>query len=54
MTKATTFDREEFKKSIVSNCKLLFRKTLDEANDQQIFQAVAYSVKDIIMKILRW
>lgn len=52
MTKATTFDREEFKKSIVSNCKLLFRKTLDEANDQQIFQAVAYSVKDIIMD--RW
>ena len=49
MTKATTFDKEEFKKSIVSNCKLLFRKTLKEASKQQIFQAVAYSVKDIIM-----
>ena len=49
MTKAATFDKEEFKKSIVSNCKLLFRKTLKEASKQQIFQAVAYSVKDIIM-----
>lgn len=49
MVTPTTFDREEFKKSIVSNCKLLFRKTLKEASEQQAFQAVAYAVKDIIM-----
>ena len=43
------FDKEEFKKSVEFNVKLLFRKTLKEANNQQIFQAVAYAVKDDII-----
>ena len=43
------FDKEEFKKSVEYNVKLLFRKTLKEANKQQIFQAVAYAVKDDII-----
>ena len=34
------FDKEAFKKEVVSNVKLLFRKTLDEANPQEVFQAV--------------
>ena len=44
-----TFDKEEFKKSIISNCKTLYRKNFDEADKQQQFQAVAYAVKDIII-----
>ena len=43
------FDKEEFKKSIISNCKTLYRKNFDEADKQQQFQAVAYAVKDIII-----
>ena len=43
------FDKEEFKKSVEYNVKLLFRKTLKEADKQQIFQAVAYAVKDDII-----
>lgn len=31
------------------NVKTLYRKTLEEATDQQIFQAVAYAVKDAIV-----
>ena len=46
------FDKDEFKKSVVDNLKVLYRKTVDEADKQQIFQAVSYSVKDIIMD--RW
>ncbi len=49
MADSKTFDKEEFKKNIVNNCKMLYRKNLDEATDQQKFQAVAYSVKDIII-----
>ncbi len=44
-----TFDKEEFKKSIINNCKMLYRRNLEEANDQQKFQSVAYAVKDIII-----
>ena len=46
------FDKDEFKKSVADNLKVLYRKTVDEADKQQIFQAVSYAVKDIIMD--RW
>ncbi len=44
-----TFDKEMFKKSVVYNVKTLYRKTLEEATPQQIFQAVAYTVKDTVI-----
>ena len=43
------FDKELFKRIVLNNIKTLYRKTLEEATDQQIFQAVAYSVKDVIV-----
>lgn len=43
------FDKEVFKKSVVDNVKVLFRKTIDEATDAQVYQAVSYAVKDIII-----
>ena len=46
------FDKEAFKKEVVSNVKLLFRKTLDEANPQEVFQAVSLAVKDDVID--RW
>ncbi len=47
--KKNTFDKEEFKKSIINNCKMLYRRNIEDANDQQKFQSVAYAVKDIII-----
>ena len=44
-----TLNKEEFKKSIKDYVKVLYRKNLDEASDQQLFQAVAYAVKDIVV-----
>lgn len=41
--------KEEFKKQVEDYVKGLFRKSLQEANDQQIFQAVSYAVKDIVV-----
>ena len=49
MVRTNTFNKEEFKKDIKDNCKLLYRKNIDECDDQQKFQAVAYSVKNIII-----
>ena len=43
------FDTEMFKRSVLYNVKTLYRKTLEEATDQQIFQAVSYAVEDVIM-----
>ncbi len=43
------FDKELFKRSVINNVKTLYRKTLEEATDQQIFQAVSYSIKDVIV-----
>lgn len=42
-------NKEEFKKEVETYVKVLFRKSVKEADDQQIFQAVAYAVKDIIV-----
>ena len=43
------FDKEEFKKSVIYNVKNLFRRTIDEATPAQMFQAVSYAVKDVII-----
>ena len=42
-------DKEVFKERVKENVKTLYRKTLKEANQQQIFQAVSYAVKDEII-----
>ena len=41
--------KEEFKKSIIENVKNQYRRTIDEATPQQIFQAVSYVIKDVII-----
>ena len=43
------FNKETFKKQVKENVKALFRKTLEEANEQQLYQAVAYTVKDTMI-----
>ena len=43
------FSKEDFKKNVISNCKSLYRKNIEEANQQEVFQAVSYAVKDIII-----
>ena len=47
--KQQQFDKEAFKKVVSDNVKTLYRKTLKEASEQQIFQAVCYAVKDTII-----
>ena len=50
MPKSTNkFNKEQFKRSVLYNVKTLYRKTLEEASPQQIFQAVCYAAKDIIV-----
>ena len=46
---ANKFDKELFKRSVLYNVKTLYRKTLEEATPQQIFQAVSYAIKDMIV-----
>ena len=43
------FNKEQFKQEVVSNVKNLYRKTISDATPAQVFQAVAYAVKDVII-----
>ena len=43
------FDKELFKRSVLYNVKTLYRKNMEEASQQQIFQAVSYAIKDQIV-----
>ena len=43
------FKKEAFKESVKENVKFLYRKKLEEATQEQIFQAVCYTVKDVII-----
>ena len=43
------FKKEAFKESVKKNVKFLYRKKLEEATQEQIFQAVCYTVKDVII-----
>ena len=42
-------NKEEFKQSVVDNLKMLFRRSVEDADQQQLFQAVAYATKDIVV-----
>ena len=44
-----SFDKELFKRSVLYNIKTLYRITLEEASQQQIFQAASYAVKDAVV-----
>ncbi len=44
-----TFDKKLFKKEVEHNVKTLFRKNIDEATQEQLFQAVSYAIKEIII-----
>ncbi len=46
------FNKAEFQKAVKSNVKRLYRKTIEEATEQQRFQAVSYAVKEYIID--RW
>ena len=41
--------KEEFKKKVRDEAKMLYRKTLEEVSDRHKFVAVAYAVKDIVI-----
>ena len=43
------FNKKEFQEQVKDNVKRLYRKTVDEASQQQLFQAVSYAVKDTII-----
>ncbi len=43
------FEKEIFKKEVTNNVKTLFRKTIEEASPQQLFQAVSLAVKEAII-----
>ena len=43
------FNKKEFINDVKANVRTLYRKNLDEATQQQIFQAVSYTVKDTII-----
>ena len=49
MARKLDFDKEAFKKEVINNVKTLYRKTIDDATQQQVFQAVSYAIKDTII-----
>ncbi len=44
-----TFDKELFVRSVKYNVRTMFRKDMENANSQEIFQAVSYAIKDVIV-----
>ena len=43
------FEKEQFIREVKGNVKNLYRKTLEEASVQEVYQAIAYTVKDVII-----
>ena len=50
--KNIVFNKEEFKKEVRNQVKVLYRRNIEEATPAQVYQAVAYAVKDDIID--RW
>ncbi len=47
--KSKMFEKDTFIREVKDNVKNLYRKTLDEASQREIYQAVAHTVKDVII-----
>lgn len=47
--KENVFEKEIFIENVREGVKSLYRKTLEEADQQEIFQAVSYVVKDVVI-----
>ncbi len=47
--KTLLFDEEKFKRDVKDNIRTLYRKKLSEATDEEVFQAVSYAVKDVVI-----
>ena len=43
------FEKETFIKNVKNTVKTLFRKNLSEASQQEIYQAVSFVVKEVII-----
>ncbi|WP_026507761.1 glycogen/starch/alpha-glucan phosphorylase [Butyrivibrio sp. MC2013] len=48
-SKELRFNKELFKRSVLYNIKTLYRRTLEEATPQQIYQAASLAIKDQII-----
>ena len=48
--KTERFDKKLFKQEVLNNLKTQFRVELDNASQQQIYQAVAYALKEWIIE----
>ena len=46
------FNKEEFKEEVKETVKTLTKKTIDKASKQEVYQAVAFVLKDLIAD--RW
>ena len=49
MSKTIFEDKKQFVKEVTETVRYLYRKQLSEASQQEIFQAVSYVVKDVII-----
>lgn len=47
--KNININKEHLKETIIDNVKVLFRKEISEASNEQVYQALSYAIKDIIM-----
>ena len=44
----TNLSKEEMKQEIISNVKSIYRKKIEDATPEEIYQAAVFAVKDII------
>ena len=44
----TGLDKKAFKESVLNQLKTLFRKTIDDATDNEIYQAAVFAIRDVI------
>jgi len=49
LIKKDVFDKQQFKLEVTKNVRQLYRRDIEDATQQQIYQAVAYAVKDFII-----
>jgi len=48
MQMASTFDKQRFKEKFVENVRVISRKTIDSASQEQLYEALVFTMRDLI------
>lgn len=53
LIRSKKFDKNQIKQDIINNVKILYRRSIEEANPMEVYQAVSLTMQNFVFDELR-